>query len=126
MAFKFEKLDVWQLSVEHCDTIYAIADLLPRERAATSVSLNIAEGSTSQSDAEQARFLVLAIRSLIETVACRRLIERRGYGPETEVAAQAEQQSEVLFRKLQAMRRLLRAADRVRESETSYGLEDGR
>src|SRR3954471_25082617 len=87
MPFKFEKLEVWQLSLDYIDLIYKIADRLPKSeeynlksqisRAATSVALNIAEGSTSQTDAEQARFLGLAIRSLIETVACLHIIRRR-------------------------------------------------
>ena len=85
--FKFEKLEVWQLSLDYVDLCYAAVDGFPRVeehnlksqliRASTSVSLNIAEGSTSQSDAEQARFLGLALRSLVETVACRRLAQRR-------------------------------------------------
>ncbi|UCC64248.1 MAG: four helix bundle protein [Anaerolineae bacterium] len=63
MAYKFERLEVWQLAMEYVDLIYAIAGQLSRFkdydlrsqmiRAATSVALNVAEGSTSQSDAEQ-------------------------------------------------------------------------
>src|SRR4051812_14166181 len=89
MPFKFESLEVWQLSMEYIDLIYELAEKLPRSedfnlksqitRAATSVALNIAEGSTGQSDAEHNRFLGLALRSLIETVACQRLIMRRNY-----------------------------------------------
>src|SRR3972149_10790505 len=89
MSFKFEQLDVWQLSLDYSDLIYGLAEKLPDSerfnlksqiiRAATSVSLNIAEGSTGQSDPEQSRFLGMAIRSLIETVACQRLISRRQY-----------------------------------------------
>lgn len=72
---KFERLEVWQLALEYSDLICSVAEQLPRSedfnlrsqltRAATSVGLNIAEGSTSQSDAEQARFVGLAIRSLV-------------------------------------------------------------
>lgn len=89
MGYKFERLEVWNLALDYCDLIYALAELLPRfeefglksqmTRAANGVALTIAEGSTSQSDAEQARFLGLAIRSLIETVACQHIINRRGY-----------------------------------------------
>ncbi len=89
MPFKFEQLDVWKLSLEYSDLIYEIAEQLPDSerfnlksqitRAATSISLNIAEGSTGQSDPEQNRFLGLALRSLIETVACQRIISRRNY-----------------------------------------------
>ena len=39
-------------------------------RAATSIPLNIAEGSTGQSDLELNRFLGLALRSYLETIAC--------------------------------------------------------
>ena len=73
MSFKFEKLDVWRMALEYIDLIYSIAQQLPRSedfnlkaqitRAATSIALNIAEGSTGQTDAEQARFLGLALRS---------------------------------------------------------------
>lgn len=81
-AFKFENLTVWQMALEYVDLMYHLAEKLPASkqynlasqltRAATSISLNIAEGSTGQTDAEQKRFLGLALRSLIETVACQR------------------------------------------------------
>ena len=71
MPYKFEQLDVWNLSLDYMDLIYDVAGKLPKSeeynlksqiiRAATSISLNIAEGSTGQSDAEQARFLGMAI-----------------------------------------------------------------
>ena len=86
MPFKFEELEGWQLSLDYIDLIYDIANQLPcseecnlksqMTRAATSIALSIAEGSTGQTDAEQARFLGLAIRSLFETVACQHLISR--------------------------------------------------
>ena len=75
-------------------------------RAATSISLNVAEGSTSQTDAEQCRFLGIAIRSAIETIACLRLIERRKHvigGPMTDTCLCGEK----LFAKLQAFRKSL-------------------
>ncbi len=87
MSFKFENLEVWQISLDYIDLVYVLADKLPESekfnlksqitRAAASVSMNIAEGSTGQSDLEQNRFLGLALRSLIETVACQRIIVRR-------------------------------------------------
>jgi four helix bundle protein len=132
---KFEKLEVWQLSIEYVDTCYAIADRLPRSedynlksqirRAATSIALNVAEGSTGQTDAEQARFLGLALRSLIETVACQHLISRRGYLAHPEPLRQLYQRSETLAKKLQAFRNTL-APTRpwVREGSTDYEVED--
>jgi four helix bundle protein len=117
MPFKFEKLEVWQMALGYIDLIYAIADQLPRSedynlksqitRAATSVALNIAEGSTGQTDLEQARFLGLALRSLVETVACQHLINRRKALPDTEILRQAYRQAEALSIKLQAFRKTI-------------------
>ena len=117
MAFKFEKLEVWQVALEYLDLIYKLAENLPRSeeynlksqiiRAATSISLNIAEGSTSQSDAEQGRFLGIAIRSLIETVACLNLIQNRNYCDKA-VILEIRDFSEKLFAKLQAFRNSLK------------------
>lgn len=115
--YKFENLEVWQLALEYSDLIYAIANHLPHSeeynlkrqiiRADTSIGLNIAEGSTSQSDAEQARFLSFAIRSLIETVACQHKIYRRQYLADPEPLRQAYRFSQKLFAKLQAFRAAL-------------------
>ena len=114
--FKFEKLEVWQLSLEFSDLIYEIAKELPTVeeynlksqiiRAATSVSLNIAEGSTGQSNAEQNRFLGIAIRSLVETIACLKIIERRKYVEEHEIEIISEL-GEKLFAKITAFRKAL-------------------
>jgi four helix bundle protein len=109
-------LEVYQLALDHVDLIYALADRLPHieefnlkaqlRRAATSVVLNIAEGSTGQSNAEQSRFLGMAIRSLFETVACRDLICRRKYiADDDEILPRLAEKAETLSRKLQAMRR---------------------
>jgi len=117
VPFMFESLEVWQLAMAHTEVIYKIADELPsREnfnlvsqirRASTSVALNIAEGSTGQSDPEQSRFLGMAIRSLIETVACQKLIQRRQYLKDEALLDNAYAESQVLFRKLLAMRRVM-------------------
>ncbi len=114
--YKFEKLEIWQLSLEYSDIIYELADQLPKReefnlksqiiRATTSVSLNIAEGSTGQSDAEQNRFLGMALRSLIETVACQHLIQRRKYIENLKLE-KTYKLSEKLFAKLNAFRRAL-------------------
>lgn len=49
------------------------------KRAADSVVLNIAEGSTGQSIPEYKRFLGIALRSAIEVVACLFIAESRAY-----------------------------------------------
>lgn len=89
MSFKFEKLIVWQKAVDLSDEVNQLAKKFPKDelyvlssqikRAADSVSLNIAEGSTGQSNAEFGRFLKIALRSDIEVVGCLYLGRRRGY-----------------------------------------------
>ena len=132
--YKFEKLDVWQLSLEYLDLVYSISDGLPRNedfnlksqmrRAATSVALNIAEGSTGQTDAEQARFIGHATRSLVEVVACQRINSRRGYPTESADTAKTEEMGLTLVRKLQAMRNALDPSRKwVREPGGTYPVD---
>jgi four helix bundle protein len=111
MAFKFEDLDVWKLSLEHLDGVYRLADRLPKEevynlrsqwiRVATSISFNIAEGSTGQSNLEQGRFLGYAVRSLAESAPCLRIAQHRGFLP---ADPGLEEQMDKLVRKLQSFR----------------------
>jgi four helix bundle protein len=113
-VYKFERLEVWILALEYDDVMFRIAAGLPLEErfdlaaqirsASRSIAANIAEGSTTQTPKEQARFLGFSIRSLIETVACLRLAERRGYRVSDEDRAEAEQRGAKLFAKLQAFR----------------------
>ena len=117
MAFKFERLEVWQLAIEYIDLTYDLANQLPKSeeynlksqivRAATSVALNIAEGSTSQTDPEQARFLSMAIRSLLETVACQKIIKRRDFISDTNLLDHAYSSAQTLAAKLHTLRKSL-------------------
>ena len=87
MPFKFEKLIVWQKSLDLSEIVHDVTKKFPKEelyvltaqikRAADSVSLNIAEGSTGQTNAEFNRFLSIALRSSIEVVGCIFLAKRR-------------------------------------------------
>jgi four helix bundle protein len=93
--------------------IYSMTDSLPDSerfnltsqllRAATSIVLNVAEGSTRQSDAEQARFLGMASRSLLQTVACLDIVERRNY-VSTHTTHELRDVGHRLFAKLQAFK----------------------
>lgn len=87
MAFKFEGLKVWQKAIDLSVDIDLLTKKFPKEelyiltsqvkRASDSVALNIAEGSTTQSNPEFARFLSYSIRSNIEVVSCLHLGKRR-------------------------------------------------
>ena len=116
MIYKFQKLEIYQLALDYIGLIYELADKLPRSedfnlksqitRAATSIALNIAEGSTSQSDPEQSRFLGMALRSLVETVACQDIIELKKYVTSDGLRPSRELGSK-LFAKVQSMKRFL-------------------
>lgn len=80
MAFKFEELKVWRRAIEFTGQIHDLTRSFPKEelyiltsqikRAADSIALNIAEGSTGASNKQFANFLGVAIRSGIEVVSC--------------------------------------------------------
>ena len=87
MAFKFEQLKVLQGAIDMSIEIHELTRSFPKEelfiltsqikRAADSISLNIAEGSTGQSNAEQKKFLGYSQRSALEVVSCLYLCKRR-------------------------------------------------
>ena len=89
MSFKFEKLIIWQKSMELGENIHLLTKDFPKEemfnltsqirRASDSVALNISEGSIEQSNPEFRRFLGYAIRSLAEVVTCLHKAKRRAY-----------------------------------------------
>lgn len=89
MLFKFEKLLVWQLSMDLGEDINVLIKSYPENerynlisqslRAADSIALNIAEGSIGQSVAEQKKFVGYSIRSLAELITCLHKAKRRMY-----------------------------------------------
>ncbi len=92
---KFEKLKVWQKSLDLTVDVHELTRKFPKEelyiltsqfkRAADSVSLNIVEGSMGASNKEFNRFLGIALRSGIEVIGClyiakaRKLIDQRAF-----------------------------------------------
>ena len=116
MAFKFEQLRVWQISLEFGEKINSLADEFTRKemfnlssqirRAADSIGLNIAEGSTGHTNAEQKRFLIFANRSALEVVACLIKARRRNYLNEITFKTLYDE-SEALVKMLQAFIRKL-------------------
>jgi four helix bundle protein len=82
----YHQLDLWQRAMTYTVQIYEFTAQLPEaerynltaqlRRAATSVPLNIAEGSGCSTDAEFARFVGYAYRSLKEVVTGLELCQR--------------------------------------------------
>lgn len=80
MAFKFEDLKVWQRAITFSGEVHELTRGFPKEeqyiltsqikRAADSIALNIAEGSTGATNKQFSSFLGIAIRSGIEVVSC--------------------------------------------------------
>lgn len=99
------------MSLEFGEKINILADQFPKKeifnlssqirRAADSIGLNIAEGSTGQSNAEQRRFLIYANRSTLEVVACLIKAQLRKYLEEA-AFKDLYNQSESLVKMLQA------------------------
>jgi four helix bundle protein len=89
MAFRFEELKVWQIALKLSNEIDLLTRTFPKteiyslssqiKRAADSVVLNIAEGSTGQTVPEFKRFLNIALRSAIEVVACLFIAQSRNF-----------------------------------------------
>lgn len=85
---KFEDLKVWERALSLIASIHALTKEFPKDelfvltsqikRASDSVALNIAEGSTGQTNPEFKRFLTIATRSAIEVIACLLIAEKRG------------------------------------------------
>jgi four helix bundle protein len=94
MAFKFEDLLVWQKALDLCEQINSLTKTFPKDevfiltsqikRAADSVVLNVAEGSTGQTKAVFKVFLSYSLRSAIEVVSCLFIAKKRKYIKEDE------------------------------------------
>ncbi|OGM05394.1 hypothetical protein A2125_02135 [Candidatus Woesebacteria bacterium GWB1_43_5] len=82
----FEKLTVWQKSIEYAETLVKIADDLPSKyqfsfsdqlrRAALSVPSNIAEGAGRRGIRDRGNFYSIAKGSVYESVNIIKLLEK--------------------------------------------------
>ncbi len=117
MAFKFEKLDVWQRAVDLTYQVHELTEKFPQseqyiltsqfKRAADSIALNIAEGSTGQTNAEFRLFLGYALRSAMEVVTCLHIGKRRKLISDKDFTELYEK-TESISRMIQALRKSIR------------------
>lgn len=89
IEFKFEKLIIWQKAMDFGEAVFMLTNGFPKEelysltsqlrRAVDSIALNIAEGSTGQSNPEFRKFIGYGMRSLAEVTTCLHKAKRRKY-----------------------------------------------
>ncbi len=116
MAFRFESLDIWKLSLDYANELYDIALKFPTEeryalgdqlrRAAVSISNNIAEGSGSATNKNFLSFLDISIKSALETVNILYFAQKRNYLTEQE-RAKYYQMAESLIKSIRAFKKTL-------------------
>ena len=122
--FPFEKLEVWQLSVELADYVLELLESFPpnkhirlvgqMEAAVTSPSQNIAEGKGRQYKKEFIQYLHIAQGSLYEVVTLNEVFRRRKLFSEKD-AQEVRSRCEQIDRKLNGLINSLRGT-RGRES----------
>ena len=84
--YSFEKLVVWQKTIDFIEHIYILCNKIPKveeknlidqiRRSSTSIALNIAEGNGAESNVEHKHFLYMARKSLYETRALLLIIKK--------------------------------------------------
>ena len=107
--FRFEKLDVWQKAIDLAHGVYGITARFPREerfglasqmqRAAVSISSNVAEGTGRSSGKDFAHFIEIAYGSLMEVVSQMQVAHRQAWltqGERDDMYAQAEELARML------------------------------
>ncbi len=116
MSFKFEKLEVWKRSIDLSFRVHELTRKFPKEeiyiltsqikRAADSIALNLAEGSTGQTNPEFRQFLGYAIRSGIEVISCLYLGQKRGLISDFEFKTLYDE-TETIVKMIQGLRKSL-------------------
>ncbi len=87
--YGFEKLTIWQKTLDFCELIYKESKKFTKEeifgitsqirRSSTSILLNISEGTACKSKRDFSRFLNIALCSQYETVAILKLCDRLSF-----------------------------------------------
>jgi four helix bundle protein len=111
-VFPFEKLEVWNLSVDFADYVLEILTTFPEnkyfrligqmEAAVGSVAQNIAEGKGRQYNKEFVQYLYIAEGSLFEVLTLSELFRRRKLFTDKE-ATNIREQAIVIDRKIRGL-----------------------
>jgi len=113
MAFKFEKLVVWQEAMRLGEDMHVLTRKYPKEemfnltsqtmRAVDSIGLNISEGAMGQTDPENRKFIGYSIRSCAEVISCLYKASARKYITKEEFDS-SYSKVELLFKRLNKYR----------------------
>jgi len=89
MRFKYEDLEIWQISMELVGIVYKLIEKFPREemfalssqgrRSVTSIPLNISEGAGRQSKKDFSCFINRSVTSLQEVDTCLKIAIKLNY-----------------------------------------------
>ena len=116
-VFPFEKIEVWQLSVDLADFVISLLESFPpnkhyrligqMESAVSGISQNIAEGKGRQYNKEFIQFLYIAIGCLFEVLTLSEIFKRRKLFKDQETI-QIRNRAKVIYRKTTALIKSLR------------------
>jgi len=116
-VFPFEKIEIWQLSVDFADFVIGLLESFPpnkhfrvigqMESAVSGISQNIAEGKGRQYNKEFIQFLYIAIGCLFEALTLTEIFKRRKLFKEKE-AIQVRKKAIIIYRKTMALIKSLR------------------
>ena len=116
-VFPFEKIEIWQLSVDLADFVIDLLESFPpnkhfrvigqMESAVSGISQNIAEGKGRQYNKEFIQFLYIAIGCLFEVLTLTEIFKRRKLFKEKETI-QILNKAKVIYRKTTALIKNLR------------------
>ncbi|MDO8639145.1 MAG: four helix bundle protein [Candidatus Daviesbacteria bacterium] len=114
--FVYESLEIWQLAVEYAKEIYKITTKFPiteryglssqLQRAAVSISANIAEGSGAVGIRDRLNYLDIAIKSALETTSEIQIAFKLGY-IDKKTRDDLYESAEKIIRKIRAFKNFL-------------------
>lgn len=114
--FSYENLEIWQLAIEYAKNIYKITSKFPKyeqyglssqlQRAAVSISANIAEGSGATSLKDKLNFLDIAIKSALETTSEIQIAFGLNY-LNNQIREEVYSQAEIIIKRIRAFKKFL-------------------
>lgn len=129
--FRFEKLEIWVLSIAYAKKVYDVTNTFPKsetfgltsqlKRAVLSISSNIAEGCGSASLRDFSSFLDIAIKSSMETVSQLRFAREMYYVNDVTLEELYED-AERIIRKIHRLKQTLKGRRATSDTRRAVNL----